>query len=530
MPSRGSEAETAVSPELRHITPPPDALGDRDGQAGAGGSGAMGWLRSPWRARSLLLYGLIVAIIGVVALNAAAPRPWPIEGSRAVSLQAAVADLDAGGGIPLWGKYAAPYLDATPGAGGAYYGPTSPGDDQGAFLYVPVLAHVLGIHDALKAMRLLFLALFAIPLVLYPLVIGRLLNSTAAALVAPWALLGCLALLGFQDIYWIGEWAVLALLPLMLLLSRRWGRWGAAWLTLLVVAASFANSIRAQTGLGVLIAALIVLVLRPWRWRWRVAMVPVLLIAYLSISSFAMAGVRAIRTSDLGRPVPASADTHLVWHPILLGLGYLPNRYGIRWNDDNAIAAAHAYRPAAQYPSAAYDAAVRHIFVTAVRHDPGLLAGSAAAKLLVVLWLGLPGIALLLVIGLLRLAMGGPGSPWRATLIIVPSALVGLVPPVLTMPFTAYALGWRASIGLGAILAIGWLAARLAGPGDPRARLSGATLAVGRWLTASLVRPLAAVGVIAACVAVAVAATSLQNRSAAWQISTVPALSTVALR
>ena len=86
--------------------------------------------------RSLLIYGLLVAIAGSAILYARAPRAWSISASRLVYLQGALRELDAGG-PPLWGELPDAVVGSTRSPDGSYVGPTSPGDDQGIFFYVP---------------------------------------------------------------------------------------------------------------------------------------------------------------------------------------------------------------------------------------------------------------------------------------------------------------------------------------------------------------------------------------------------------
>ncbi|HTD58792.1 MAG TPA: hypothetical protein VK672_07845 [Solirubrobacteraceae bacterium] len=487
-----------------------------------------------WSTRSLLLYGLVVAMLGTALLYTAAPKSWPIESSRAASLQGALLELDSGG-PPLWGKYpthvaGSPHVAGSQSGQSSFnYGPTSSGDDQGAFFYVPGLAHILGLHHALSAMRFLYLALFFVPILLYPLLFARLFSSTAAGLIAPWGLVLCLRGLAFIDILWTTEWAVLALLPPLMLLDRHWHRWGLASLLLVVIGASFANSVRAQAGLGVALAALIVVLRRPWRWRWRLATVPLLVVAYLSISTFGLNGLRAWRDATLGHSFHDASSSHLVWHPIFLGLGYMPNRYGLHWDDATAAAVVHAYRPSAQYPTAAYEAAVRHVFLRLVERDPGLLARSVAAKLLVVLRFGDPALVVLLLIGVVAAAGRQRASPLlRSLVLLVPALLASLVPPLLGVPALAYQLGWLAALGLGCILGAAWLAAQLHPwrDGDNVHSLAELRRTIRAWLGSSRLRAAAIPAIIAVLVVIRIAGNLVIERAASWRAAT-PAVPSV---
>src|SRR5205814_675151 len=173
--------------------------------------------------------------------------------------------------------------------GNVRYAQAGASDDQGLYLYVPVASHVLGVKDPLVTLRWLYIVCFFIPLVLYPLVFFRLFGSPVAGLFAPFPLMICAAELFLRDIYWIYAWSTLALLPLLMLLHQRWPRRGLLLALLIMVAVSFATSIRSQAGLPVLLAAVLVLLARPWSWPRRLTGIGLLAVAYLSISTFGLA-------------------------------------------------------------------------------------------------------------------------------------------------------------------------------------------------------------------------------------------------
>jgi hypothetical protein len=308
-----------------------------------------------------------------------------------------------------------------------------------------------------------------------------------------------------------------------MLLDRHWNRSGLLLLVLLAVGASFANSIRAQAGLGVALAILIVLFKRPWRWRWRLGAVPLLLLAYVSISTLGLNGVRAWRDDALGHTYHDAGSSHLVWHPLYLGLGYLPNSYGLHWEDAMAVAAVHYYRPSVRYPTAAYDAAVRHLFIRLFEHDPILLVRSLAAKLLVVLLLGLPALVLLVLIGVAMAANRERAGPLlRCLILLVPALLVSLAPPLLGVPALMYQFGWLSALGLGCILGVTWLAAELYAPRH-RDRIERVAQLGGEartWIARSRLHAVAIPLSIVVLLAAGVGGYLVRERAASWQAAT----------
>lgn len=236
--------------------------------------------RPEGRTLRLLAFGLLIAALGTFELSRVHPAPWAIQSGRLNMLQWTLSVLDQGGPILTMAQPGSSQLSAA-----------GLSDDQGLYLIVPWLTHAVGGHDTLGTLRWLALGAFAIPIALYPWLIRELSGSTLAGLISPFLLLIGLWLLPLADIYWVASWAILALLPVVLLLDRRWPRFSLPVLLGLLVLASAASAIRGQAGLPVLIAAAIVVVRRPWRWWARGAAIVLCALAYISVSGFGMAAV-----------------------------------------------------------------------------------------------------------------------------------------------------------------------------------------------------------------------------------------------
>ena len=116
----------------------------------------------------------------------------------------------------------------------------------------------------MNLLRWIALLALAVPIALFPWMVREITGSTLAAVLSPFALLIGLWLMPLGDIYWVATWVVLLLVPLLLIIDRRWPRHGLVLLLGLLVLASVATSIRAQAGLPVLIGAALVLLRRPW--------------------------------------------------------------------------------------------------------------------------------------------------------------------------------------------------------------------------------------------------------------------------
>src|SRR5262249_51443869 len=156
------------------------------------------------------------------------------------------------------------------------------------------------------------------------------------------------------DIYWVTAWGMLLGLPAVALAHKLWNGHRRVAVALLVASAflaSFVTSIRIQSGLPILISGLGVALVRGGR-RWSTAaLAPALVVAYLSVSTGVLTGVRAYRDHVVDSPgFGAGQPTeHPFWHNAYIGLGYLPNRYGIAWDDSIASDAVARARPGTPY-------------------------------------------------------------------------------------------------------------------------------------------------------------------------------------
>jgi hypothetical protein len=413
---------------------------------------------------ALMFYGVVVAATASVAIAASA-GDFPLSELRETQLKQTVAVLEEGG----------PPLLARDSSGSAYfeqfansqrYYAAPAGDDYGIYVYVPFLSRLFGTEDVARVQGLVAVALFAIPLALFPLFFWLLFRSLAAALMAPLGLLvALLTVIGFADIYWISAWAILTLVPPLLILARRWPRHGLLLLVLVMLGASFATSIRNHAGLPVAVAGLIVVLGRPWPWRRRAAAAGLVVVAYLAVSPVGMRAVEAyrdqrLRGSELG---VTPTRSHVLWHPAYVGLGFLPNDYGIKWDD--AIVLQHARResPHVEYATPAYEEVVRRLFLRVLKQEPGEVALTTLKKGVAVVALA-PGLLALAALGLWAMSLNERDRPLarRMLLLSAPGLVLGVVPPLIAIPTTEYAAGWIGALVLLSLLGLGWVAASTA--------------------------------------------------------------------
>ena len=401
---------------------------------------------------AMLTWGLAVAVYSVSVNNAAIPDHATLMGMRQDGVRASIRTLEEGG----------PPLVAS-SVGGKYdYELLPRGDDPGLYVYLPLVGAALGQDDPLLLIKWAFISLFAALLLVYPLIFYALFGSLLAGALAPLFVLWQFDFVRDTDIYWISAWVTLLCFPLLFLLARRrWGRGKVAALTGVMVVASFATSVRSFSGFGVLLAGLGLALTARRSWRYRLGVAGLLVVGYLSISIFAIDGVRAYRDARIeGTTAPPYLTTP--WHSFYIGLGYAENRYGIRYDD--AVAFAHAQRvdPNVQYLGEGYGAIMRKLYLDVLVDDPGLVARNIVLKTGVVLDDALRRFwYVLLLIPLLLVAAAERRSFRRDLLLLMPATLIAIAQPVLVMPFVQYEMGWLAIWGLVAVVGLAWIASLL---------------------------------------------------------------------
>jgi hypothetical protein len=428
------------------------------------------------------------------------------------------------GGPPLLGGTlgAVPGLAKTivKGVHGLY--PVGVGDDQGMYLYVPLLGHYLGLNDPRAVLRDMYLALAILLAFVYPILFFEISGSLVVSAMAPIGLLFLLTrAIGLIDVYWAPALLLLLGLPLLLALRGRSQHVIIGGLVVVCLLASTSDSIRADTGIGLFIAAVIVVFRWLVGWKRRVVVLGAVLLAFLSVYPFALDGARAYRDSQTG-VVPNSGSSHAFWHPAYLGLGYIqPNRFGIEFDDPLGLATALIYDPHVQYLSPQYNADLEHAFAGIAAADPGYVLTDYAEKVGDVVggaarfyWPELVMLGILLLFWV-------PEHRWREMMLIAaPVLFVTMLPPIFAIPLDEYEEPWWAIAGISVGLAasspiaagVNWLLRRVrSGQG-----WEGAILALRRRLAADAARPFLMI-----CLVVALAAgIVLDHDSRVWDART----------
>jgi hypothetical protein len=399
----------------------------------------------------MALWGVIVACIAALALLAITPRVWNEAGHRGWRLREATLVFEHGG--PL-------LVGRSNGATGAYYG-VQLGDDEGEYVYLPVLSRLFGISDPRTMWRYLYIALMVLTTAIYPATFYRLTKSRLAGAAAPFIFLACMISMGFLEMYWIPAWGALTLLPLMYLMAREWPRFGVAAVAAIALVASWMSTMRADCGLGIAIAAGIVLLMRRWRW-WRLlpalAMVALL---YISIGTFVFSAIRANRDHRIGAAAAKRIDissSHSLWHEVYAGIGYLPNSYGLRYVDEVPAKVAARAAPNAPEDSSRWEAVIRAAYFKFVIHHPAEVIRQYGAKAIVTLADSAPYLLFaLLTLPAMLLAGGDRRYARRWLLLTVPVVIVEFIPMMVAVPLESYEQGLYGAFGTLDVLGLCWM-------------------------------------------------------------------------
>jgi hypothetical protein len=401
----------------------------------------------------LIVYGIIFALLGALRLDGSIHGAADgLSGYRADQLSASQDVLDAHG-PPLTGL--------SSNEADNYY-PLATDDDRGAFVYIPLLGYAFDTHNLGALLKWIFISFFVLVLFAYPLLLYELTGSLVAALAAPPLLLSHSTFFRTSGIFWVPAWANLFLLPLLLVVAKRWKRSSVWLLVALAVVASLASSVRANAGLGFLLGALFLIVARVPRSRLRLTSVVVIVLAYLSISTFAMNAIQ-LQRDDVVRHDFTSLypNGHPVWHNAYIGLGYLKNPYGIRLKDSVAVAAAHKQDPGAVFPTKRYERVLRGLYFRTLRRHPSFVLHEYAVKTGVVMSWALTWFSpMVLLIPLLLLFGKERRTRQFQVALLAGAGIVGAMSGVIVDPSaTAQNLsGWYGLLLLLWLMLIGWLA------------------------------------------------------------------------
>lgn len=412
---------------------------------------------------SLVAYGIVVATAGVTLWLAAVSNPEiAIQSSRVSLLDQTIATSKAG--APPLVRTEASYAQAVRDP--SLFQPSNNGDDEGIYLVVPELAQLTGANSSVTVFKAFAAVMMGAVSAFAPLLVYLLVSSVGLAALAPLLVLASFPWLTNRDIYFVNAWIVLVGIPIAYLVAERRGsrRIAFALLAIGAIAASFSNAIRAQAGTGVAVTLALAAIVGEPSWRRRLAGVALVVVSFLAISPFAMTAIRNHSRDVVDMPRSNTLTAHPVWHNAYIGLGYLPNPWGIRWLDSVAFERAKQIDPDVQPATARYDRLIRHEYFRIVENNPFWALKLYLAKLAALVVDGVEHVAGLILLA--PLALARDRLLRRRLLLLLPPLAFAVVPPLVGIP-RIYDSGFLASIGLATFLVVASLLAQRRDVGAP---------------------------------------------------------------
>lgn len=149
---------------------------------------------------------------------------------------------------------------------------------------------------------------------------------------------------------------------------------------------------------------------------------------------------------------------HPFWHTVYIGLGVVPNRYGIAYNDSDAVAYVRSVDAAAPYVGSEYESILRNRVLHLITHDPGFVLRAEKRKVGEVLAAGLDRFWPLLMMLPFAIAVGiGRGRRRRYASVLLPVAVIAILPPLIAVPTFDYEQPWLGLLATTGVLCGCWL-------------------------------------------------------------------------
>lgn len=196
---------------------------------------------------------------------------------------------------------------------------------------------------------------------------------------------------GGIDHHWIiGSYIIFCILYNISLIRHK-SNFPKSLLIIYFLIAGLANVIREGDGLtGILILSVSVIIIIGWKYKnipkYPILKFKILLFGIFLISMFFLptALLKLARYQrDLSFFNGKSSDMithHGLWHNAFMGLGYIPNNYGIQWSDNNPIKFVHLINPETGYMTNDYYNILRGLYFKYSFESPNLWYGNILAK------------------------------------------------------------------------------------------------------------------------------------------------------
>lgn len=171
----------------------------------------------------------------------------------------------------------------------------------------------------------------------------------------------------------IGITCLAMILPLAILLFQRAPtRKAVTWIAIGAITLSLAMILRQATGMMGVVATLLVLAYAQYSsklWTRRTPLAALSLVLMLA-AGYATTATLAIRDAIWSVPASTMMDRHGIQHNLFIGLGVVPNKFGIVWKDSFGQEWAKSIAPDIKYASQRYYDFLGNEYIRLLKSDP----------------------------------------------------------------------------------------------------------------------------------------------------------------
>ena len=327
-------------------------------------------------------------------------------------------------------------------------------DDLGLFMYVPLISSLVSV-DPLVGTKIFIFAVTA----LFFIVTGGSLFFLSRTMLG-YGVVACglyrlmAPLKQLSDVYIAYMVPFLSIPLLLLVLEKKHKNLFLISFFVCGLVSSFSDIIRIYASFPVIVFFLIVLLFNSTFVRFRKAIPLAFLLLGYAIPYGHFRYVLHQRDAFLAREGIAKGEVsnaHVFWHNMYIGLGFLANKHDIIWNDSCGEAHARKIIPGVEVGTQAYESTIRDLIVNLIKTDRYFIANVLFAKLGILLFF------FLLYWGFLGLlAAYFVPKVWYVEVAFVCCAGISAAPGLLTLPVTAYFMGFITCTVLYTIYSILW--------------------------------------------------------------------------
>lgn len=328
------------------------------------------------------------------------------------------------------------------------YGLAGYADDLGIYYFIPKLAHIFGI--SLDTSINIFLGI----LLLIPFLISTFFffsyftNRVSRFVIICGHFLLTIATLRCSDVYIAPFFAVGSTLPFFFLDKKRSIGLSASWLFKLLFCAlvlGYANKIRSHAGTGAILFILLWIFLDSRGSNLEKFWFSIVFLSMCSIPYLHFQYLEKQRDGylqKLGKKNLTGSIIHPKWHSIYIGLGYLPNSYGIEYSDTIAADKVKSIQPQAFYCSTEYENVLRTECFKLLKSDIGFCVKTFLWKAFAVF----KRVLMFMNFGIIFYFYVRPS--FRKVIPFVIAILFYSIPGLLVIPINSYLTGLTATLTL----------------------------------------------------------------------------------